>query len=254
MMRLNAIKRYDSIALSAQEVSANLSWLKLVAMAAMLLDHIAIAYLQLRPNDALEALLRMPGRISIPAFAFLIAYGYEKFSADRVNYALRLWLFALISEPAYIAFFDKSGNALIPLALGATILLLEDRVRGRFEHLVPLLALLMTLLFAWATREASIVPITVLVWMFHRAIRDARYAAAWGAPIMLTMLMSNNTHWQYMVMIPVTLAMIAASVSLRSRVPVIRVGKWTAYSFYPAHLAVLALVVSILAVGCRGCH
>ena len=71
---------------------------------------------------------------------------------------------------------------------------------------------------------------------------------------MLTMLMSNNTHWQYMVMIPVTLAMIAASVSLRSRVPVIRVGKWTAYSFYPAHLAVLALVVSILAVGCRGCH
>ena len=141
MMRLNAIKRYDSIALSAQEVSANLSWLKLVAMAAMLLDHIAIAYLQLRPNDALEALLRMPGRISIPAFAFLIAYGYEKFSSDRVNYALRLWLFALISEPAYIAFFDKSGNALIPLALGATILLLEDRVRGRFEHLDAILCM-----------------------------------------------------------------------------------------------------------------
>lgn len=215
-------------------------------MAAMLLDHVAAASLQLWPSTALEHFLRMPGRISIPIFAFLVAYGYEKFSSNRVHYALRLWLFAALSEPAYIALFGKSGNALIPLALGATILLLVDRVRGRFEQIMPLMAILMTLFFAWATHEAAIIPITALVWLFHRAIRDARYAAAWGIPIALTILTANNLYWQYFVMIPVTLTLITASISLRSRLPAVRVGKWVGYGFYPVHLTVLALVVSLL--------
>lgn len=245
-MRLNAIKRYDSVALSAQEVSANLSWLKIAAMAAMLLDHIGVASLHLWPNEGVEPFLRMPGRISIPIFAFLVAYGYEKFSSNRVHYALRLWLFAVLSEPAYTALFNLSGNALIPLALGATILLLVDEMKGRLEPLVLPMAILLTLFFAWATQEAAIVPITAVVWLFHRAIRNIRYAAAWGLPIALTMLVANNLNWQYFVMIPVTLVLIAASVSLRNRLPVVRVGKWVGYGFYPVHLAVLALAVSLL--------
>ncbi len=239
--------RYHIVALKPREASANLMWLKLAAMAAMLLDHTAAAYLQLWPSTALEHFLHMPGRISIPIFAFLVAYGYANFSSNRVHYALRLWLFAAISEPAYIAFFGRAGNALFPLALGVTALLLIDGMKGKLAQFIPLTAIGMTLFFSIALNEMSILPITLLVWLFHRAIlADRKKRLAWCIPIAFTVMLSNKLEWQYFVMVPATLGLIAAALAFRGRLPVLRIGKWVGYGFYPAHLVGLALVVHAL--------
>lgn len=245
-MLASAIKRYHSVALTPQEVSANLSWLKLAAMAAMLLDHIAAAYLQLWPNTVLEYFLRMPGRISIPIFALLVAYGFAHYSSNRVHYALRLWLFAAISEPAYITFFGKAGNALLPLALGATALLLAEEVKGRFVHAAPLIAIVLTGFFAWLTQEAAIIPVALLVVLFYAAIRYGQQLALWTPLIAAVIVLCNKWEWQYFVMVPVTTGLIAASLALRSQLPAVRIWKWAGYGFYPAHLAGLALGVHAL--------
>lgn len=70
------------------------SHLKLIALATMLVDHIgAVLFPQI-------ALLRIIGRVSFPLYAFLAAEGC-RYSRDRGRYALRLGLFALVSEIPY---------------------------------------------------------------------------------------------------------------------------------------------------------
>lgn len=68
--------------------------LKLIALITMLIDHIgAVLFPQI-------ALLRIIGRVSFPLYAFLAAEGC-RYSRDRGRYALRLGIFALVSEIPY---------------------------------------------------------------------------------------------------------------------------------------------------------
>ena len=68
--------------------------LKLIALVTMFIDHIgAVFFPQLN-------ILRAIGRISFPLYVFLAAEGC-RYTHDRTRYALRLGLFALISEIPY---------------------------------------------------------------------------------------------------------------------------------------------------------
>ena len=75
--------------------------LKVTAVILMLIDHAgAFLFPEIK-------LLRIIGRLSFPIFAFLVCEGYEH-TKDPKKYAMRLLLFAVISEP----FFDfaRSGS------------------------------------------------------------------------------------------------------------------------------------------------
>lgn len=97
------------------------STIKIIAVAAMLIDHVAAALLtrvlisngmMYLGNDmdynrqwyadngllyAIMLLMRLIGRIGFPIFCFLLVEGFQK-TGSRAKYALRLGLFALISE------------------------------------------------------------------------------------------------------------------------------------------------------------
>lgn len=120
------------------------SWLKLIAVMAMLLDH---ATLILGPEIGLlhtpliafhgtqitaYFLLRKIGRLAFPLFCFLLAEGYRH-TRNRVKYAIGLLLFALLSEIPFnlmlgdTVLYPAKQNVFVTLSFGLLFLWIYDR-------------------------------------------------------------------------------------------------------------------------------
>ena len=92
------------------------SWLKIIAMLSMTIDH--VAYYYGCSNPYLYELMRTVGRIAFPTFAFLLAEGFV-YSRNRQKYMLSLFAFALVSEiPWLMLNHDGSHNVLFTLLTG----------------------------------------------------------------------------------------------------------------------------------------
>lgn len=122
------------------------STLKIIAMISMLIDH--IAYIVIAPiliENGIEGYLytlyrgmRGVGRIAFPIYCFLLTEGFFR-THDRKKYALRLLLFALISEIPYdLAFYHSipySGhsNVFFTLLFGVIMMSFMERAQNHFR-------------------------------------------------------------------------------------------------------------------------
>ncbi len=102
--------------------------LKIIAIAAMLIDHLgATVYPQHR-------WMRMVGRLTLPIMAFFIAEGAAKTKNKRA-YALRLLIFALISEIPFDLVFSRAifsfrmQNIFFTLSFGLIACYMADNIR-----------------------------------------------------------------------------------------------------------------------------
>lgn len=102
--------------------------LKLLAIFAMTLDH--IAYVYALPLGSAAVIMRMVGRATFPIMAFLITEGYV-YSKNRYRYCIRLLLAALISTVPYYLVFGTPRNVLFTLAAGLLVLMVQDEVQKR---------------------------------------------------------------------------------------------------------------------------
>ena len=92
------------------------SWLKVIAMLSMLIDH--IAYYYGCDNPYLYELMRTVGRIAFPTFAFLLAEGFVH-TRNMQKYLINLFAFALLSEiPWMLLNHDGSHNVIFTLLAG----------------------------------------------------------------------------------------------------------------------------------------
>ena len=89
--------------------------LKIIAAAAMFLDHFASVFLP--HNELLSLVFRVLGRTAAPVFCFFIAQGYY-YTSNLKKYIIRLLIFALISHIPYNLAF---GLSLSPLAATSVI-------------------------------------------------------------------------------------------------------------------------------------
>ena len=85
-------------------LSAN--WIKLIAIIAMTIDHIAWLVFPGYPSDVLPIVLHMIGRITCPIMCYFIAEGYHH-TKNITKYTQRLFVFAFISHFAY-GFFSAN--------------------------------------------------------------------------------------------------------------------------------------------------
>lgn len=139
----------------------NANRIKVIAILAMTIDHIAWLLFPGYPTDCLPVMLHIIGRLTCPIMCYFIAEGYH-YTKDVRKYTGRLFFFAFLSHFAYIfaseSFVDwrsfipfyygsvlNQTSVMWPLAWGLVMLRIADNEQIR-PGLKPLLILLICLI------------------------------------------------------------------------------------------------------------
>lgn len=219
--------------------------IKIIAALAMLIDH---AGLILFPQNEI---LRIIGRLSMPLFAYSLAWGYEQCRMKRAfpRYVVRMLVFAAVSQFPYRAMIGdgKTLNIGVTWLIALCVLALIDRKRYN-EPDYPIPCAGAGILFAGAVllriikTDYGIYGI-LLPAVFHYGIvkkQDyfktfALMTALWGVYTVLyggTILNGVGI---------ACLPLIALSGRIKA-FSAVRLPKWFYYAFYPVHITVLLLI------------
>ncbi|MEG1013885.1 MAG: TraX family protein [Clostridia bacterium] len=230
------------------------SLLKILALVFMLIDHVGAIFGARFFGGAME--LRMLGRIAFPLYAWCLVVGSVK-THNPLQYALRLLLLAVISQPLYMMALGhtwESFNILFTLALG---LLVIEGIRAKFYYSQIWAPALCYLLLGFVSVDYGWRGITfILVLYGARQTRGGliaaflAYAMFWGTSssaigsifgVNLSFLswpglgkvLEPFFHLQSMVW----LALPLVAFSTHSGLP--KMPKWLGYGLYPLHLVLL---------------
>lgn len=218
------------------------SVLKIIATAAMLIDHIAAVFLKDSPivlftflsrTLTLYALLRGIGRIAFPIYAFLITEGYLH-TRDRKRYGISLALFALLSEVPWDLlhrgkyFTISTQNVFFTLFLGYLAICMFERYREKpFIQAAWLLGLMLVSIVLRA--DYGITGYCFILFMYALRERELLRAVI-GCGILSSRWVAG------LAFIPITM--------YNGKRGFIRgqFAKYCFYLFYPLHLLVLYLI------------
>lgn len=118
------------VSLSKKQRKRHNEVLKLIAIIAMLIDHVGIIFF---PESSF---MRILGRIAFPIFAYHIAKGYG-YTSSKLNYISRLLTFAAISQIPYMLLLQTYNlNILFTLLLS---LLLISCIHYKKWHMIILI-------------------------------------------------------------------------------------------------------------------
>lgn len=226
--------------------------LKLIGMAAMLVNHFQVLFPTL-------AWLTWVGRLALPIFCFLVAEGFFH-TRHFKRYALRLLGFALLSQLPFTlccygsVVWDHS-NVLFSLLLGLLVIASIDASKGK-KALFPLTVLLATALGCALARvmNADGLHMGVLMIVAFYLFRGKRLLQLLSM-VAINVLWSYGSFFQLSVFglslhIPVQILALVALLPIwlynGERGPSHRSLQYAFYVFYPAHLFVLWLISRIL--------
>ncbi len=226
------------------------STLKIIAMVTMLIDHIGAAVLArmvIAGNVGLYDVyhvLRLIGRVAFPIFCFLLVEGFC-YTRDAKKYAIRLCLFALLSEvPFDLAFASKVlefeyQNVFFTLAIGLLTIMAYKKVEdSAIDN--PMTKWFLQLAVAVAggltaellRTDYGMLGVVVIVAFY--ALRSNRFFQIVAGCILF---MENMTAW--LAFVPVW---------FYNGTRGLRV-KWLFYVFYPAHLLILYGICHAMGLG-----
>lgn len=238
----------------------NSNELKLVAIIAMTVDHIAWVMFDGYPTAPLPIFMHIIGRLTCPIMCYFIAEGYHH--TKNINkYTFRLFAFAFISHFAYIfasnAFVDfksfipfyygdflNQTSVMWSLAWGLVMLRIADskKIKLTYKVLLVILICIITLPSDWSC-IASLCIMAIgtnrdnfkkqMAWMiFYVALYSLVYFFAidkvYGV-LQMGVILS----------IPI-IAMYNGSRGKNEKIN--KFMKWFFYIFYPAHLFVIGLI------------
>ncbi len=217
--------------------------LKLIAIGAMLIDHIAFAFIR-DSSLASGRIMHFIGRLTAPIMCFFIAEGY-KHTRSFWRYFGRLLIFALISQVPYSLFltgnaFSPSFNVLYTLALG----LLSIYVYDNAENILTRLLFIGIIMYLSMNGDWFFVGVSMCL-LFH-IFRDDLLKQFLGMLVLalLVIFMTHSPgrssifssyHWGMLMTIPL-LSLYNGEKGGG------KYGHWLFYIFYPAHLLAIWLV------------
>ena len=239
--------------------------LKCLALAAMVIDHTALA---LEPvlypaAPAVYLLMRMIGRLAMPIFCFFIAEGY--YHTRKVTaYAARLLLFAVVSEAPFDLFGQgqwlefSSQNVFFTLFLGLLAIHTFDLLlyQGRKVSAFLALAACTALAHFIASDYAGFGVLYVFAFYLSRGdtrLRPLLFGTAalalagyYAMPCLLQEGFSFEAGGLLLVNASALLALWPLSRYNGEQGRVTPVLKWGFYAFYPAHLLLLFAVKQLV--------
>lgn len=218
--------------------------LKVLAILAMLLDHIAAVFL---PDGTMPyMLMRGFGRIAFPIFCFLIVEGY--FHTRNVKkYMLRLAGFAIISEiPFDICFYHKffywgHQNVFFTLLLGLVAIYAIDEIRKHFLEsylktvVLQFTVIILAMVVAWylSTDYSMLGILIIMVFYMNRG----NIAQVVISLFVVTFCLGNTLQmYSLLALIPLYLYNGKKGPSMR----------YVFYVFYPAHLLILYAISTLI--------
>ena len=221
------------------------NFLKLVAIISMFIDHVGAAFFPEYP------VFRWLGRLAFPIFCYCMTVGMLYTSNIR-RYLGRLGLFAVISQPFWILAFnpqDILGN-LTNWNIFFTLFISLLAVWGFKEKKWWLFILAFLVISLWNFDYSSTGILLMLVFYLCRKkpslgavlyvllYLPAFFTASPGDPLSLT-IGNYGSGFEAGALLAFPLIFLHTNTSLR-------IPKWFFYAFYPAHLALIALVRFLL--------
>ncbi len=233
--------------------SLNRTQIKYVAIAAMLLDHIAAFILQPEEYPALTFLyviMRTVGRIAGPVMIYFIAEGY-RYTSSKLKYGMRLLCFGILSQIPYslARYGTISGtnlNVMITLFMSFLMLVIADKMKDKvIKGIVVFTFMILTSFSDWGVLGPF------MVWMFYIYREDRKkqlisYISLCLAEIVMSVLIIMSgaiawyeAIWQIGMVLPIIVIYFYNGEPGRKTV----INKWAFYLFYPLHFMVLWLVL-----------
>lgn len=223
--------------------------LKIAAIVGMTANHVANVFGEALPGWAMVTLYSLGG-LTFPIMAYLLCEGYRH-TSDIRRYAMRLGIFAVVSQVPFSLLFGATGNVLITLLIGLGLLWSTNHVHSTSLRALAVVAGLgLSSLCDWGI----IGPIMILLfWHLHdrphgSALTMLAIALALGLPALSWALaepaaLSVGVVGYYTVGFGLATLLIANYNGRRGR-PM----KWFFYAYYPAHLLALWIAKFLLSL------
>lgn len=228
--------------------------IKYIAMAAMFLNHFGHAFLE--PGILFEVFQDI-GYFTAITMCYFLVEGYS-YTRSKKKYALRLLLFAAISQVPYSLFFNVYGLSMIfTLFLCFLILMIRESNLGYISKTVAIVACVFVSYFSdWYIMAALFTLLIARQWD-----KDKDDKKGWIGVYIICFLIDLAFTLLETVGTVATLNMCEIAKDVLSCVPILVSGfviiymyngkrmergrtfsKWFFYIFYPAHLTVLVLL------------
>lgn len=236
-----------SAAIGGGLAGAPLDFVKFVAAALMVVDHVNAVFLDNRFNG-----LWMAGRVVFPLFCFAVACNVRG-GAALGRYVASLLLLGLVSQPITVYVLATKGvNVLFTLAAGAALLTALRRQTAPVQHLVFFCAAATTFLFNDPTRSFISFGLTgmLLPAAFFFVLEGRRSHIVWLICLLFGLNWYGPEPWQFE---PGTVflievfgggATLALSLALAGRPRFLP--RYALHVFYPGHLVLLALLHGVI--------
>ena len=238
----------------------NSNAIKVIAIIAMTVDHLAWLLFSGYPRDAIPIIMHLIGRITCPIMCFCIAEGFHN-SKNLNKYTGRLFLFAIISHFAYIfaseTFIDwksfipfyygeflNQTSVMWPLAWGLVMLRIShsQKIKNWLKTILILLICAITFSSDWS----CIASLCVLAFGSNRGNlkKQSFWLVFYVALYALVYCLALD--WVYgLIQMAVVLAIpfLWLYNGERGKNPrVNKIMKWFFYIYYPLHLLIIGLV------------
>ena len=242
----------------------NSNSIKIIAIIAMTIDHIAWLLFPGYPREIIPIAMHIIGRITCPIMCYFVAEGYHH-SKNIAKYTQRLFLFAVISHFAYIfsseSFVDwksfipfyygeilNQTSVMWPLAWGLVMLRVafSEKIRENIKPVLIILICLITFPSDWSCIASLCILAfgtnrgkfkTQMLWMVF-------YVALYAVVYFLAL---DNVYGLIQIAVVLAIPILAMYNGQRgSSKQMNQAMKWLFYIYYPLHLFVIGWIQFIL--------